>query len=186
MTELEYGAALSAIVDSFRAGGKLLLCGNGGSAADCAHIVGELAKGFLSRRPLDNELRARIGADWAGSLQRGLPAIDLTANAALIAAISNDIAGESVYVQQVMAYGRVGDVIIGISTSGNSENVCRALTAARALGLKTIGMTGMGGGRMAGLCDILLDVDEVETYRVQEKHLPLYHRLCMDIEAKMF
>ena len=162
------------------------MCGNGGSAADCAHIVGELAKGFVSRRPLAPELRARIGKPWADGLQCGLPALDLTANCALIAAITNDIDGLSVYAQQVLAYGRPGDVLLGISTSGNSENVCRAMTTARALNMATIGLTGAGGGRMAALCDVLLDVDAVETYLVQERHLPLYHRLCMRIEQEMF
>ena len=186
MTSRDYDAALRAITDAFRRGGKLLLCGNGGSAADCAHIVGELAKGFMSRRPLPDDVRAAIGENWAAGLQGGLPAIDLTANSALIAAICNDIDGRSAYAQQVVAYGRAGDVLMGISTSGNAENVCRALKAARALGLTTLGLTGAGGGRMAGLCDVLLDVDERETYRVQEQHLPLYHRLCMDIEAELF
>ena len=186
MTSRDYDDALRAITDAFRRGGKLLLCGNGGSAADCAHIVGELAKGFISRRPLPDDVRAAIGEDWAAGLQGGLPAIDLTANSALIAAICNDIDGRSAYAQQVVAYGRAGDVLMGISTSGNAENVCRALKTARALGLTTLGLMGAGGGRMAGLCDVLLDVDERETYRVQEQHLPLYHRLCMDIEAELF
>lgn len=186
MREEDIERAVGLIVDSFRHGGKLLLCGNGGSAADCAHIVGELAKGFLSRRPLEAELRARIGEKWADGLQQGLPAIDLTANCALIAAITNDIDGVSAYAQQVLAYGRPGDVLLGISTSGNAENVCRALITGRALGLATMGMTGAGGGRMAGLCDLLLDVEATQTHLVQERHLPLYHRLCMDIERKMF
>ncbi len=186
MTEMTYQAALDALVSCFQSGGKLLLCGNGGSSADCAHILGELVKGFMSRRPLSDALVDKIGAPWAKQLQGGLPAIDLTANNALIAAVVNDIDGQSAYAQQVMAYGRPGDVILGISTSGNAENVGRALQAARALGMTTIGMTGCGGGKMAALCDILLDVDEKETYKVQEKHLPLYHRLCMDVEKAIF
>lgn len=186
MCEESFERAVELMVRSFRCGGKLLLCGNGGSAADCAHIVGELAKGFMSRRPLPCELRARIGEPWADALQQGLPALDLTANCALIAAITNDMDGVSAYAQQVLAYGRPGDVLLGISTSGNAENVCRALITARAQGLATMGMTGAGGGRMAKLCDVLLDVDATETYLVQERHLPLYHRLCMEIEREMF
>jgi len=186
MLDKKLSDAVQTIVDSFRKGGKLLICGNGGSSADSAHIVGELAKGFMSKRPLPQDVKDRIGCDWADGLQGGLPAIDLTANGALIAAVTNDIDGLSAYAQQVIAYGRAGDVIIGISTSGNAENVCRALITARALGMTTIGMTGSTGGRMAGLCDILLNVDETETYRVQEKHLPLYHKLCMEIEKAMF
>lgn len=175
--------AVSCIREAFADGHKLLLCGNGGSAADCAHITGELVKGFLKRRPLPEALQAAIGEPWAAQLQQGLPVIDLTANSALIAAIINDLDGKNVFAQQVMAYGRPGDVLLGISTSGNSENVCRALQCARALGLRTIALTGQGGGRMGRIADLLLAVDETETYRVQEKHLPLYHQLCLRLEA---
>lgn len=178
--------AADKIVESFRQGGKLLLCGNGGSSADCAHITGELVKGFMKKRHLPADLQAEIGEEWACKLQCGLPAIDLTANAALISAVINDIDGASVYAQQVMAYGRKGDVIIGISTSGNAENVGRALKTARAMGLYTIGMTGESGGRMKELCDLLLNVPEKETYRIQELHLPMYHQLCIMIEKAMF
>ncbi len=178
--------AVEVLVSCFRRGGTLLVCGNGGSAADSAHITGELVKGFLKKRPLSKELQEKIGADWGKDLQQGLPCVDLTANGALISAVSNDIEGASVYAQQVTAYGRKGDVIIGISTSGNAENVCRALIVARAQGLTTIGMTGAGGGRIAELCDILLNVPETETYKVQELHLPLYHQICMRVEEALF
>ncbi len=178
--------AAEMMIDSFRRGGKLLLCGNGGSAADCAHITGELVKGFLKKRPLSKELQSAIGEPWAGGLQYGLPAIDLTASSALMTAVINDIDGASVFAQQVLAYGRAGDVLLGISTSGNAENVCRAMKTARAMGLKTIAMTGESGGRLKALCDLLLNVDETETYRVQEKHLPAYHQLCMAVEQAFF
>ncbi len=178
--------AAQAICAAFQKGGKLLLCGNGGSAADCAHITGELVKGFLKKRPLAEDLKARIGTPWAEKLQGGLPALDLTANSALIAAVINDLDGLNAYAQQVMAYGQPGDVLLGISTSGNSENVCRAMIAARAMGLTVIALTGKTGGKMRALCDLWLSVDETETYRVQEKHLPLYHQLCIQIEASMF
>ncbi len=170
----------------FERGGKLLLCGNGGSAADCAHIAGELAKGFLKKRPLPEALRDAIGEDWTQKLQGGLPALDLCANSGLMTAIINDIEGDSVFAQQVAAYGRKGDVILGISTSGNAENVGRALKTARAMGLYTIGMTGESGGKMKACCDLLLNVPETETYKIQEKHLPLYHRLCILIEERLF
>ncbi len=186
MTEKTYQSAADTLIHCFRSGGKLLLCGNGGSSADCAHILGELVKGFRRPRPLPQATVQSIGKDWAARLQRGLPVVDLTANGALIAAVCNDMDAASAYAQQVIAYGRPGDVILGISTSGNAENVCRALETARGLGLTTIGMTGLGGGKMAALCDILLDVPERETYRVQELHLPLYHRLCMDVEQALF
>ena len=178
--------AADLICTCFENGGRLLLCGNGGSAADCAHITGELVKGFLKKRQLPQELREKIGESWADDLQGGLPAIDLTANAGLISAVINDIDGKSVYAQQVAAYGRKGDVLIGISTSGNSENVCRAMKTAKALGMTTIGMTGEKGGKMKELSDLLLNVPENETYKVQEMHLPLYHRLCILIEERMF
>ena len=180
-------AAVRALIDCYRAGGKLLLCGNGGSCADCAHITGELVKGFRRLRPLDDSLRARISdADWTATLQAGLPAVDLTANCALISAVANDIGAENAYAQQVLAYGRAGDLLIGISTSGNAENVCRAMMTARALGITTVGMTGEDGGRMRALSDILINVPERETYRVQELHLPIYHQLCMRVEAAFF
>ena len=174
------------IIDCFRSGGKVLVCGNGGSAADSAHITGEFVKGFLKKRPLPVELVEKIGCEWASTLQQGLCCIDLTANPGAISATANDICGESVYAQEVTAYGRPGDVIIGISTSGNAENVCRALIVAKALGLTTVGLTGATGGRMAALCDVLLNVPETETYKVQELHLPLYHQICMRVEAALF
>ena len=179
-------AAVKLLVDAFKNGGKLLICGNGGSGADSAHILGELVKGFMSRRPLPQELIEKIAQPWAEKLQLGLPAIDLTANNALIGAVANDQDGLLPYAQQVMAYCRKGDVLIGISTSGNSENVLRAMQTAHALGGKCIAMTGKTGGKLKTEADVLLNVDETETYKVQEKHLPLYHQLCMQVEKEIF
>lgn len=186
MNNGEYKRALDTLLECFRGGHKLLLCGNGGSAADCAHILGELVKSFIKPRPPETSLVAAIGEPWAERLQRGLPAIDLTCNNALISAVINDIDGHSVYAQQVMAYGQPGDVLLGISTSGNAENVRRALLAARALGLNTIGLTGASGGRIRDLCDVLLNVDAAETAQVQQLHLALYHALCRDVEDAVF
>lgn len=180
------GKAVDLMVESFEKGGKLLICGNGGSGADAAHILGELVKGFLSKRPLPEALIEKIGEPWAQKLQMGLPAIDLTVNHALIGAVANDQDGELPYAQQVMAYARPGDVLLGISTSGNAENVTRAMITARALGAKCVALTGRTGGKMRALADVLLNVDETETYKVQEKHLPLYHELCSEIERQMF
>ncbi len=177
-------AALEALIRCYENGGKVLLCGNGGSAADCGHIAGELLKGFLKKRPVPTELTAAVPE--AAKLQCGLPAIDLTAHAAAITAVANDLGGELAYAQQVMAYGRPGDVLIGISTSGNAQNVDIALRTARALGLVTIGMSGASGGKMRNTCDILLNVDATETYLIQEKHLPLYHALCAGVEEHFF
>lgn len=178
--------AAQLIIDCFLSGGKLLLCGNGGSAADCAHIAGELCKGFLKARSLPQETQVAIGEPFAQNLQLGLPAIDLCANSALICAIINDISGQDVFAQQVLAYGRPGDVLLGLSTSGNAENIRRAMLTARALKLETIAMTGRGGGKLAGLASLLLDADESETYLVQEKQLSLYHQLCILVEEAMF
>ncbi len=183
---MSYETALTCLVDSFRRGGKLLLCGNGGSSADCAHIAGELVKGFLKKRPLDDDLCSRIGQPWAQQLQQGLPAIDLTCHSALLSAVCNDLDPANIYAQQVLAYGAAGDVLIAISTSGNAENVYRACIAAHAKGLQVIALTGQSGGRLREVCDLLLNVDETETYKVQEKHLQLYHRLCADVEAAIF
>lgn len=186
MTDLKntsFEEVASLLIDCFQKGGKLLLCGNGGSSADCAHITGELVKGFCKKRPLKCELQAAIGTD---KLQMGLPAIDLTANCALIAAVNNDLGGELVYAQQVMAYGRPGDVLLGLSTSGNAQNVALAVKTAKALGMKTIGMTGCGGGALEKLCDVTLKSTEKETYLVQEDHLMFYHRLCLRVEEAFF
>lgn len=175
--------AVDMLVESFANGGKLLVCGNGGSSADSAHIVGELVKGFCKKRPLSAELQAQIGTD---RLQMGLPAIDLTAQSALLSAVANDLGGEYCYAQQVMAYARPGDVLIGISTSGNTKNVALAMRAARALGARTIAMTGESGGEIATLCDLWVGVDERETYRVQEEHIRFYHQLCLGVENHFF
>ena len=178
--------AVELLLDCFRSGHKLLLCGNGGSAADCAHILGELVKGFCQKRPLRAELASSIGEDWAKDLQQGLPVIDLTANCAVISAIVNDIDGASMFAQQVIAYAAPGDVLIAISTSGNAENVRRAAVVARAKGAKVIGMTGQTGGALVRHCDLLLNVPQTQTYLVQEQHLPLYHALCLRVEDALF
>lgn len=175
--------AVGMLVECFERGGKLLVCGNGGSSADSAHIVGELVKGFCKKRPLPKELQHKIGTD---RLQMGLPAIDLTAQSAVLSAVANDLGGEYCYAQQVMAYGRAGDIFIGISTSGNAENVALAMKTAAALGMKTIAMTGAGGGKIGRMCDLMVNVPENETYRVQEEHIKFYHQLCLGVENHFF
>lgn len=178
--------AAERLITCFQQGNKLLLCGNGGSAADCAHIAGELCKGFLSRRAPDKDFVDSVGEEWAQRLQQGLPAIDLTAQSALITAIINDISGEDVFAQQVMAYGQQGDVLLALTTSGNAENVRRAALVAKTKGMAVIGMTGQSGGKLKEVCDILLNVPETETYLVQEQHIQLYHRLCLLVEKAIF
>lgn len=183
--EIQEAAAM--LCSCFRKGGKLLLCGNGGSAADCEHIVGELMKGFLLRRPVPEKIACNpeLLAE-APLLQQGLPAISLTGQPALSTAIQNDIGAQMVFAQQVYGYGRPEDVLLGISTSGNSENIMHAMHVAKALGLHTIGLTGRDGGNLAKICEIAICVPAVETYRVQEYHLPIYHAICAMVEEAFF
>lgn len=195
-------ACESAIMDAYNileicyggsCSGKVLICGNGGSAADAEHITGELMKGFLLKRELPDEKAGLLNEaasdhNFASALQGALPAISLVSQVSLITAYSNDIAPDMAFAQQVYGYGKAGDVLIGLSTSGNSANVVNAFKAAKALGLKTIGMTGADGGKMgsSGLCDALINVPENETFKVQELHLPVYHAICAALEARFF
>lgn len=180
-------AAAELIIDSFRAGGKLMTCGNGGSASDAMHIVGELMKGFVLPRRLDGEARARLNDDYlADNLQGALPAVSLIGEAALSTAYANDCAPDLAFAQQLMGLGRAGDVLLGISTSGNSRNVLYAAKAARAQGVKVVMLTGEGGGKCAALADVTIAVPAKETFMVQEYHLPVYHALCLAIEEEFF
>ncbi|MEH7380567.1 SIS domain-containing protein [Bacillus sp. JJ1533] len=185
--------AFTVLKDSYDNGGKLLLCGNGGSAADCDHIVGELMKGFLLKRPVEPDFVEKLAmlapedADYLSShLQRALPAISLAGHSALMTAFSNDVAPDLVFAQQVFGYGKMGDVVMGISTSGNSKNVLHALTVAKALGLQTIGLTGENGGKMKEICDVTICVPWKDTPAIQERHLPIYHTLCIMLEEEFF
>ncbi|MGB7342355.1 MAG: SIS domain-containing protein [Phototrophicaceae bacterium] len=185
--------AYQVLHQSFDAGGKLLICGNGGSAADSGHIVGELMKGFLSKRPIDDKMKAKLsqekpehGQYIAKQLQSALPAISLNAHSALASAINNDIAGDMVFAQQVYGYGRLGDSLLGISTSGNSSNVLYALHVARTLGLHTIGLTGRSGGEIRDYCDVTICVPYEDVISIQELHLPIYHAICVALESDFF
>jgi D-sedoheptulose 7-phosphate isomerase len=178
----------------FAVGGKLLVCGNGGSAADSEHIVGELMKGFASRRPVPAELSRRLEEAYPGGdgrllgerLQGALPAISLVSQTSLATALANDVAAEMVFAQQVYGYGRPADLLLAISTSGNAANVIAALRVARVLGLKTIALTGRDGGRMGKLADVVLRVPAAGTPEVQVLHLQVYHCLCAMLEAEFF
>lgn len=185
--------AFEVLLTCFQGGGKLLLCGNGGSAADCEHIVGELMKGFYGRRPLDADLRARLqaehgadGARLAASLQGALPAISLVSHPALQFAFANDVAPDLVFAQQVHGYGRPGDVLLAISTSGNSTNVMHAVQVASTNGLRTIALTGGTGGRLTGLCEVVIRAPGQGAAEIQERHLPIYHALCLALEEELF
>lgn len=177
---------VSEIVEMHRNGGTLLLCGNGGSAADCEHISGELLKGFLKKRPLADAEKNGICPDVADKLQGGIKAIPLTSFSALGTAFSNDVDADLVYAQLVSVFGGKNDVFLGISTSGNAKNVCAAAEIARAKGVKTIALTGACGGKLAEICECTIKVPENETYKVQELHLPVYHAICAEIEEIVF
>lgn len=186
-------AAADTICASFRAGGKLIACGNGGSAADAEHIVGELMKGFLKKRRLPEKMRTRMkesfpqDADYLyENLQGALPALSLVNQVALGTAFANDQAADLVFAQQVMGIGRKGDVLLAISTSGNSKNVVYAALAARLQGVRTVALTGRSGGRLRDVADIVVAVPDDETYRIQELHLPVYHALCIAAEEEFF
>ena len=196
--ELEYlreniKKTVEAIKTAYNKGGKVMVCGNGGSCADADHIVGELMKGFLSKRPLTNYEEKLIlkqkydnGDYLTKFLQRGIPAISLNTHSALISAVINDIGADMMFAQQVFGIGTECDVLIGISTGGGAENVINALKVARAIGCTTVGMTGNRHGKMNKFCDILLDVPSPETYKIQEYHIAIYHAFCAEAEKELF
>jgi D-sedoheptulose 7-phosphate isomerase len=186
-------AAYELLQKSFQQGKKLLVCGNGGSAADSEHIVGELMKGFRLPRPIPIDLLQKLvnnypehGAYVAAHLQGALPTISLVSQTALLTAFSNDVAPDLVFAQQVFGYGRPGDVLLALSTSGVSRNVIYALELARTLELQMIGLTGKSGGQMKGLCTVTIQVPWDQTPDIQERHLAIYHTLCMMLEDRFF
>lgn len=185
--------ACNQLIACYEQGGKILVCGNGGSCSDSDHIVGELMKSFELKRPISSEIQDKLaildperGSYLANHLQQGLPAISLTAHTALITAVANDIHADIIFAQQVIGYGKEGDVLIAISSSGNSQNVVDACIVARAMNLKVIGLTGETGGKMKAFCNILINVPGRRTAFVQELHLPVYHLLCLAVEQHFF
>ena len=178
--------SLSVLEESFRNGGKLLICGNGGSAADSDHIVGELMKGFKKQRPVPADMREKLGEDLADHLQGALPAISLAGHAALSTAFLNDVAPDMVFAQQVYGYGNENDVLLAITTSGNSGNVLHAVKVAQAKNMKTIGLTGPKGGKLKEAADTCICVPGSCTADIQELHLPVYHALCAMLEERFF
>lgn len=185
--------AFELLKDCYTKGGKLLIAGNGGSASDSQHIVGELMKSFVLKRSVPDELSKRLveinpdrGRELSERLEVGLPAIALSSQDALSTAYINDVYADGVFAQQVLGYGKVEDVYLGISTSGNSKNIICGAIVAKAKGMKTIGLTGETGGSLMKLSDICICVPEIETYKIQELHLPIYHCLCMMLEEELF
>ena len=185
--------AYDLFISSYEKGGKMIIAGNGGSAADAEHIVGELMKAFRRRRPLDQAFVERmlavdpaLGAELAKGLEKPLPAVQLCGNESLTTAFANDVNGQLAFAQQLLGYAHPHDVFLGITTSGNSRNILYSAVVAKALGLKVVALTGRGGGAIAALADVCVRVPEDETYKIQELHLPVYHTWCMMLESYFF
>ena len=188
----EIAGALKVLIATYENGGKLFVCGNGGSAADCDHIVGELMKSFKMKRPVTEETskklasQGELGAELSALLERGLPAISLCEHNSLTTAYANDRNPYAVFAQQLSVLGREGDALIALTTSGNSKNCLYAATVANALGIKVISITGEAGGKISDLANVSIKLPERETYLVQELTLPLYHYLCAELEKHFF
>jgi len=185
--------AFGILSETFSRGGKLLLAGNGGSSADAEHITGELMKNFVKKRNLAEDfineakqIDEEIASYLKNGLQPGLPCISLSGHTSLNFAAINDIDGNITFAQQVYGYGKEGDVLICISTSGNSKNLIYAAVTAKAKKLKIIALTGSGGGELKRFADVSIIAPETETYKVQELHLPIYHCLCLMLEDRFF
>ena len=174
------------LVNCFRSGGKLLLCGNGGSCADCEHIAGELVKKFTIERPLSEEIIEKLGPELSRELHGGLPALSLPSMNGFHTAFNNDDNPEFAFAQQVVAFGKPNDILWGITTSGNSSNVVYAAKTARSLGLGTIALTGSSGGAIAKIADSVIQAPAKDVAKVQELHLPIYHAICKFVENEMF
>ncbi len=185
--------AYSLIVTCYRNDGKMLVCGNGGSAADTEHIVGELMKEFRLKRTVKKEDIEKINRvdsenceELCKGLQRALPAISLVSQMSLFSAFANDVNAEMVFAQQVYGYGKVNDLLLAISTSGNSKNICNAARIAKAMGIPVVGLTGRSGGILKKFCNVAICVPSDITYHIQEYHLPIYHTLCSMLEEEFF
>lgn len=186
-------AAFDIIAETFSRGGKLLIAGNGGSASDADHIAGELMKSFVKKRELPDAFKERITAvdsaiaDYViPRLQQALPAIALSNHASLNTATINDVAGDMTFAQQALGYGKEGDALLAISTSGNSKNIIYAAAVSKAKNLSVIALTGRDGGELKRFADVSIIAPETETYKIQELHLPIYHCLCLMLEERFF
>lgn len=186
-------SSMKNIVDAYYAGGKVVVCGNGGSAADSEHIVGELMKGFRLKRPIDTFMRNQLkntypefGDYIADNLQIPIPAISLVNQTVLMTALCNDLEPDMFFAQQVYGYCRKEDILLTVSTSGNSKNVIYAAMLAKAIGAKIIAFTNKNGGKLAEIADVTIKVPAIKTFAVQELHLPVYHALCLMVESELF
>ena len=178
--------AFDVLISAFRAGGKVLVCGNGGSAADAEHICGELLKKFKRHRRVPEDVAAKLRPELVAKLEGSLPAISLVSMSGILTAFANDVSWETAFAQQVLGLAKPGDVLVALSTSGNSANCVAAAEVMKAVGGKSIAFTGANESRLSQVCDVALRVPETETYKVQELHLPVYHALCAAIEEEMF
>lgn len=188
----DVAAAYETLLAAYRAHGTVFTCGNGGSASDSEHIVGELLKTFKKHRDIPAALRAQLqaqgaeGAALAEALEGSLGAVSLVSMTGILTAFANDVGWDAAFAQQLLGLARPGDALVALSTSGNSRNCVNAVRLARARGVKTVGLTGEGGGRFRELCDVAICVPARETYRIQEFHLPVYHALCAMLESELF
>ena len=179
-------AALEMLLAVYRSGGKVLVCGNGGSASDAEHIVGELLKKFKKHRDIPAEVAAKLRPEIAAKLEGSLPAVSLVSMSGIMTAFANDVGWETAFAQQVLGLAKPGDVLIALSTSGNSANCVAAAEVMKAIGGKTIAFTGAKESRLSEICDASIRVPEIETYKIQELHLPVYHALCAAVEEELF
>ena len=184
--EGEIKKAFELLLACYEGGGKVLTCGNGGSAADAEHIVGELLKKFRKHRDIDSEVAVRLPPELVAKLEGALPAVSLVSMSGILTAFANDVAWETAFAQQAYGLGNPGDVLVALSTSGNSVNCVNAVLVAKAKGMKVVSMTGEGGGKLGELADAAVKVPESETFRIQELHLPVYHALCAALEDRLF
>ena len=175
--------ALNLMIDTYKNDGKILVCGNGGSAADSEHIVGELMKGFMLKREVKDE---RIPEELSCKLQGALPSISLVSQTGVLSAFINDVAPDMMYAQLVYGYGRKGDLLICLSTSGNSKNCVNAAEVAKCIGVNVLSLTGEKESKLSEISDCTIKVPETETFKVQEYHLPVYHYLCAMTENYFF
>ena len=179
-------AAFELLLSAYRGNGKVLVCGNGGSASDAEHICGELLKCFRKARPVPEDVASRLEPSLVEKLEGSLPAVSLVSMSGIISAFANDVAWETVYAQQVLGLARPGDVLITLSTSGNSANCVAAAKVMKAKGGRSIAFTGSAPSKLSEVCDVAIRVPETETFRVQELHLPVYHALCAAVEEDLF
>lgn len=185
--------ALNLFIEVYKCGGKIMVCGNGGSCSDSEHIVGELMKGFMLKRPVDKAFEEKLielgyeDAEYMReNLQEALPAISLPSQTAILSAFINDVSPEMMYAQLVFGYAAKGDLLVCISTSGNSKNAVYAAKVAKAKGIKVLSLTGRNESKLSDISDVTVRVPECETYKVQELHLPVYHYLCAMTEKRFF